>query len=48
IAEGVEDSDQLELVTDCACDAVQGYYFSRPLHPHSLDAWLSGKLPAAA
>lgn len=30
-AEGVETLDQLSLVTDENCDAIQGYYYSRPV-----------------
>ena len=31
IQEGVETKEELELVTRCGCDYVQGYYFSRPV-----------------
>ncbi len=33
IAEGVETSQQLELLRSLRCDAAQGYFFSRPLAP---------------
>ena len=29
-AEGVETAEQLELVRDAGCTAVQGFYFSKP------------------
>ena len=31
IAEGVENREQLKIVSDCRVDMVQGYYFSKPL-----------------
>lgn len=31
VAEGVETAGQLACLTDCDCDQIQGYYFSRPL-----------------
>ncbi len=31
VAEGVETPEQLACLTDCDCDQIQGYYFSRPL-----------------
>lgn len=31
IAEGVEKPEQLMLLTHYGCDAIQGYWFSRPL-----------------
>ena len=33
VAEGVETEGQLRLLKDLGCTVVQGYYFSRPLHP---------------
>jgi EAL domain-containing protein (putative c-di-GMP-specific phosphodiesterase class I) len=40
IAEGVETSEQLDLLRQDGCDSVQGYYFSRPLPPAELVSWL--------
>jgi EAL domain-containing protein (putative c-di-GMP-specific phosphodiesterase class I) len=40
IAEGVETSEQLDLLRQDGCDRVQGYYFSRPLPPEALVIWL--------
>lgn len=31
VAEGVETTEQLEVLINCNCDVIQGYYFSRPL-----------------
>ena len=33
VAEGVETEAQIKLLKDLGCSVVQGYYFSRPLHP---------------
>ena len=33
IAEGVETEEQMKLLKQLGCKLVQGYYFSRPLHP---------------
>ncbi|HAT33536.1 MAG TPA: hypothetical protein DCW29_22640 [Janthinobacterium sp.] len=33
VAEGVEEQEQLDTLVSYGCDAIQGYYFSRPL-PH--------------
>ncbi|TFC62132.1 EAL domain-containing protein [Cryobacterium sp. TMT2-15-1] len=35
-AEGVERQDQLQLLRDLRCDAVQGYLISRPVAPEDL------------
>ncbi len=40
IAEGVEDSATLRVLRGLRCDAVQGYYFSRPLPQAEFIAWL--------
>ena len=32
VAEGVEDAQQLSVMNNLHCDAIQGYYFSRPLN----------------
>jgi EAL domain-containing protein (putative c-di-GMP-specific phosphodiesterase class I) len=31
IQEGVETKEQLDLVTKCGCDYIQGFYFSKPI-----------------
>jgi len=40
IAEGVETEDQAELLKECGCAEVQGYYFSRPVTEEALRAML--------
>jgi EAL domain-containing protein (putative c-di-GMP-specific phosphodiesterase class I) len=40
IAEGVEDSEQLELLRRLGCENVQGYFFSRPLPADAAEGWL--------
>lgn len=39
-AEGLEHKAGLSYLQQCGCDKVQGYYFSRPLPPSQLEAWL--------
>lgn len=41
IAEGVEESDTLAVLKGLRCDAVQGYYFSRPLPQADFIEWLN-------
>lgn len=31
VTEGVETAEQVELLRDCGCDQIQGYYFGRPV-----------------
>ena len=38
VAEGVETESQLQLLKQMGCALVQGYYFSRPLHPADFEA----------
>lgn len=40
IAEGVEDKNQLDILEKMGCDAIQGYYFSKPLPPEELGTFL--------
>ncbi|QRX82507.1 amino acid permease [Glaciimonas sp. PAMC28666] len=40
VAEGVETAEQLDFLHENACDAVQGYYFSRPLPAGEMTALL--------
>lgn len=41
VAEGVEDEATYELLAGMHCDAVQGYYISRPVEAPALIEWLS-------
>ncbi|MCU1673035.1 MAG: Diguanylate cyclase protein [Frankiales bacterium] len=41
VAEGVETAAICDHVTALGCDAVQGYFHSRPVDPQQLDAWLA-------
>jgi EAL domain-containing protein (putative c-di-GMP-specific phosphodiesterase class I)/GGDEF domain-containing protein len=43
VAEGVETREQLDVVTDLGCDAVQGYYLSRPMPLLLLTNWLRSR-----
>jgi diguanylate cyclase (GGDEF)-like protein/PAS domain S-box-containing protein len=36
VAEGVENSDQLNSVAELGCDEVQGYYLAKPMHAKAL------------
>lgn len=40
IAEGVETKEQLEQLQELQCEYVQGYYFSKPIPAHEIDALL--------
>ncbi len=44
VAEGVERREVFELITELGADEAQGYWFSRPIPPDDLVAWL-GKRP---
>jgi len=39
VAEGVEDKRTYEMLEELHCDAVQGYYISRPVTPEELLRW---------
>jgi len=46
VAEGIEDVDTLDLLSDLGCDRAQGYFISRPM-PANLLAFKSdlAKIP---
>ncbi|WP_076412296.1 GGDEF domain-containing phosphodiesterase [Shewanella sp. UCD-KL12] len=44
VAEGVENQQQLELLTDHECDQVQGFLFSKPLKANACTALLTPEL----
>ncbi|GAA4971205.1 bifunctional diguanylate cyclase/phosphodiesterase [Kineococcus glutinatus] len=51
VAEGLETPDAWERLRDMGCDAVQGYWVSRPLAPHAFGGFLDGwaaRVPGAA
>ena len=39
-AEGVEDADTLQLLTELGCDRAQGYHIARPMSPDAVQAWI--------
>lgn len=45
VAEGVEQAEQLEYLKDCACDAYQGYYFSKPVAAEDFTKLLAKNFP---
>lgn len=40
VAEGVEDEETLQFLTDLGCDIIQGFHLCRPLGDVDLDKWL--------
>jgi len=44
IAEGVEELEHVELLTEMACDEIQGYWFSRPLEKPQLLTFLADNM----
>lgn len=47
LAEGVETSTAHRMLVAAGCDALQGYYFSRPLEAADIPAFLQRPIPAA-
>jgi len=43
VAEGIEDAKTAKLLTDLACDYLQGYHFSKPVPAFELQAYLRRK-----
>jgi EAL domain-containing protein (putative c-di-GMP-specific phosphodiesterase class I) len=41
LAEGVETEEQMRLLRNVGCDAVQGYYISKPLPEEALKKYFS-------
>ena len=39
VAEGVEDSDTLDLLKILRCDTAQGFLLSKPLPAHEFESW---------
>ncbi len=48
VAEGVENEAQLEFLRHEGCDEVQGYYFSHPLPPAQITAFLASRMETGA
>jgi EAL domain-containing protein (putative c-di-GMP-specific phosphodiesterase class I) len=46
VAEGVEDPQTLQELDAIGCDAIQGYYISRPVPPDDVIHWLEQKQAA--
>jgi predicted signal transduction protein with EAL and GGDEF domain len=40
VAEGVETDAQRELLVELGCDAIQGFFYARPLPPIEFGRWL--------
>jgi diguanylate cyclase (GGDEF)-like protein len=40
VAEGVEDSNTMQVLEALGCDYYQGYYFAKPLEPKTLPDWI--------
>ena len=37
VAEGVETTEQLDLLAEAGCDEIQGFYFSRPVSAQDIE-----------
>jgi diguanylate cyclase (GGDEF)-like protein/PAS domain S-box-containing protein len=48
IAEGVENTEQLDLLRSMSCDEIQGYLISKPISINTLDDWISSYVDACA
>ncbi|EKO3775793.1 EAL domain-containing protein, partial [Vibrio metschnikovii] len=45
IAEGVENQQELDKLYEMGCDAIQGYYFSKPQQPLAMIGHLQNNPP---
>lgn len=45
VAEGIENPDTLNLLTELGCDYAQGYHISRPIPQHEFIDWLAAYQP---
>lgn len=41
VAEGVQDQEDLDILTALDCDVIQGFYFARPMGEEALRTWLA-------
>ena len=48
IAEGTETLRQVEIMRQLGANYAQGYFFSRPLSPDALEAWVTAHSAGAA
>jgi diguanylate cyclase (GGDEF)-like protein len=48
IAEGVETQNQVDRLAIAGCGNIQGFFFSRPLHPDDIDDMVASKIKLAA
>ena len=48
VAEGAENRETVDLLSELKCDSIQGYYFSRPLPQSEFIAWLENYEPGQA
>ncbi|GAC17487.1 putative bifunctional diguanylate cyclase/phosphodiesterase [Paraglaciecola arctica] len=48
IAEGIETSEQAEILHELGCKFAQGYYFGKPMHPLVITPLLTKDLPVSA
>jgi diguanylate cyclase (GGDEF)-like protein len=48
VAEGIEDLDTWEQLTNLGCDSAQGYFLAKPMPASHFGAWLRDAAPAAA
>ncbi|GHC98492.1 sensor domain-containing phosphodiesterase [Pseudorhodoferax aquiterrae] len=46
LAEGVEDAETYEMLVQAGCDAIQGYFVSRPIEATDLLPFLRAQIPA--
>jgi EAL domain-containing protein (putative c-di-GMP-specific phosphodiesterase class I) len=46
VAEGGETPAQLALVDEVGCNAVQGYFYARPMTPEAFQGWLLQRVTA--
>ncbi|MDR9426375.1 MAG: EAL domain-containing protein, partial [Marinobacter sp.] len=48
LAEGVETRKQFEFLKEQGVDALQGYYFGKPMSEQTFSAWLKNRTEIAA
>jgi EAL domain-containing protein (putative c-di-GMP-specific phosphodiesterase class I) len=43
VAEGVEESDQAQILDSMGCEYGQGYFYSQPLDPETAEAYIAAR-----